>query len=401
MSKKQDVLILGAGAIGCSIAYHLAKKGIISTIIDRESIGSRASGKAWAVVSFPPYILATAKYPDTYFGMPEGETVARWQDLYWSAYYRMAELALDIEEKGKIDIAFGNAPMTMVATSEGSETLYRQFMLDLNDNGYYEVEWLGSDDLKEIFPGINPKIRGGLSLPQLQVEPYKYTLGLAQAAEAMGAEIRHGDVAGFDTQGERITTVKLASGAKVEADVVVIAMGPWSGKASSLLGTEIPAHITMEECLRVKAPKGYPLHSLTGGVEIISRVDGDLILATAEVESKSHYFESKARQDFDTGLSEAIKTKNIEAAMELLPTLLKSAELVEHRGDLLAYGPSPFYQKPVMGRIPGWENGYVATRFGGMGINMSVGVGQVMADLIADGEVSFQVKKMMECLGPV
>jgi glycine oxidase len=401
MSNERDVVILGAGAIGCSIAYHLAKKGILSTIIDRESIGSRASGKAWAVVSYPPYILATAKYPDTYFGMPEEETVARWQDLYWSAYYRMAELALDIKEKGKIDIAFGNVPMTMLATSEGSEAQYKQFMLDLKENGYYELEWLESDDLKEIFPGINSKVRGGLSVPQLQVEPYKYTLGLAQAAEAMGAEIRHGDVVGFDTQGERITAVKLASGAKVEADAVVIALGPWSGKASSLLGTEIPAHVTMEECIRVKAPKGYPLHSLTGGVEIISRVDGDLILATAEVESKSHYFESKARKDFDTGLSEAIKTKNIEAAMELLPTLLKSAELVEHRGDLLAYGPSPFYQKPVMGSIPGWGNGYVATRFGGMGINMSVGSGQVMADLIADGEVAFQAKNMMECLRPI
>ena len=46
------------------------------------------------------------------------------------------------------------------------------------------------------------------------------------------------------------------------------------------------------------------------------------------------------------------------------------------------------------------ENGYVATRFGGMGINMSVGVGEVMADLIVDGDVSFAVKKMIEHLSP-
>jgi heterodisulfide reductase subunit A-like polyferredoxin len=56
MSKKHEIVILGAGAVGCSIAYHLAKKGIRSTIIEKEAIGSRASGKAWAVISYPPCI---------------------------------------------------------------------------------------------------------------------------------------------------------------------------------------------------------------------------------------------------------------------------------------------------------------------------------------------------------
>ncbi len=84
--------------------------------------------------------------------------------------------------------------------------------------------------------------------------------------------------------------------------------------------------------------------------------------------------------------------------MKLLPDLLETAEFVEHRGDLLAYGPSPFYQKPVLGRLQGWGNGYIASRFGGMGINMSVGAGEVMADLIVDGEVPFGVKNMIEHL---
>ncbi len=47
-----------------------------------------------------------------------------------------------------------------------------------------------------------------------------------------------------------------------------------------------------------------------------------------------------------------------------------------------------------------WENGYIASRFGGMGIHMSVGAGEVMADLIVDSEVAFGVKKMIEHLSP-
>ncbi len=160
MSKKHEVVIIGAGAIGCSIAYHLAKKGITSTIIEKESIGARASGKAWAVVSYPPSLLGEALLPDSYMTMPEGETIDRWQDLYWSGYYRMSALALDIWEKGGVDIDFGAVPVTRIATSKEKETEYKQLMAYLEDAGYYEYDWLDSQDLNTIFPGINPKVRG-------------------------------------------------------------------------------------------------------------------------------------------------------------------------------------------------------------------------------------------------
>jgi glycine/D-amino acid oxidase-like deaminating enzyme len=94
------------------------------------------------------------------------------------------------------------------------------------------------------------------------------------------------------------------------------------------------------------------------------------------------------------------KDRNIEAAMKLIPDLLEKAVLVEHRGDLTAYGPSPIFPKPLLGRFREWKNGYIASRFGGMGIHMSVGAGEVMADLIVDSEVAFGVKKMIEHLSP-
>jgi hypothetical protein len=59
------------------------------------------------------------------------------------------------------------------------------------------------------------------------------------------------------------------------------------------------------------------------------------------------------------------RTWNIEGLC--FKTLMKP-DLVEHRGDHLAYGPDPYYHKPVMGRLPGWENGFIATRFGAFGI---------------------------------
>jgi glycine/D-amino acid oxidase-like deaminating enzyme len=254
------------------------------------------------------------------------------------------------------------------------------------------------DDLRAIFPGINPKVRGGIRVPELQVEPYKFTLGLAQSAEAMGAQIRHGDVVGFETEGDRITAVKLASGNRIEADVVILATGPWSGQATSWLGKEVPIINAMTECFRVRPTKAFPKQSLRSDVTILSRVSGDVILASAEVHTKKEYFDLKSRTDFEAPLSEEVKIKNIEAAMDMLPELLENADLIEHRGDLLAYGPDPYYHKPVMGRLPGWENGYIATRYGAFGIVMSVGTGEVMAEFIANGEVPYHAKQMMKHL---
>jgi glycine/D-amino acid oxidase-like deaminating enzyme len=311
----------------------------------------------------------------------------------------LADLAHDIKEKGKIDVEFGSNPWTLLATSERNEKQYRGFMGDLEACGHREYEWLEPDDLRTVFPSINPKVRGGLTFPQLQVEPYKFTLGLGQAAEAMGAEIRHGDVVGFETKGERIVAVKLASGTRVEANEVVIAMGPWCGQGTSWLGKEIPIQVAMTECLRVKPRKVFPLHSLAAGLQIQARVNGDVIIASAETSSQAQYFEMKARDDFDSSLSEVVKTKNIEAALELLPSLAE-ADLVEHRGDLIPYAPSPYYHKPVIGRLPEWENGYIATRFGAFGIQLSAGAGEIIADIIADGQIPYRSKHMMAHLSP-
>ncbi len=61
MSTRKDVIIVGAGVVGCSIAYHLGRRGISTCIVDRESIATRASGKAWAVFTYAPTWVADEK----------------------------------------------------------------------------------------------------------------------------------------------------------------------------------------------------------------------------------------------------------------------------------------------------------------------------------------------------
>ncbi len=395
MSQK-EVVIIGAGVIGCSIAYHLAKQGVPSQIIEMDSIAARASGKSWAVFTYPPRFLGLeGQPPEQLFSMPVG-SVGPWLELFWMGYHRLPDVALDLQEKGGIDIGYGELPWIKVVLSESEEKDYKANLSLQKSQGFYEGYWIDGDDLRSLFPDINPLARGGMVLHYFQVEPYRYTLGLAQVAEKMGATIRQGEAVGFLHKGSRITSVTLGTGTEIETDVVVLAMGPWSGQGTSQLGKEMPILINREQCLRMQVLKRLPPYALStpAGQAIIPKVDGSVILG--------HAGSADLQTGFDISLTtEEVKMMLINDAIDLLPTL-NEAELVEQRGDFECWSPPPNRIQPVLGRLPEWENAYIATRFGTLGMMLSLGAGRVMADLIiAGGRMPNRVKTMMECLSPV
>jgi len=389
---QKEVVIIGAGVIGCSIAYHLARQGIPSQIIERDAIAARASGKSWAIWSYPPHLL-TAERETTRraFTAPQG-SIRHWIELFWLGYHRLPDIAIELKEKGGIDIGFGEIPYIFVAESERAEIVSKESLSFLRNEGYYECDWLDADDLRTIFSDINPNIRGGLRFPYLQVEPYEYTLGLAQAAEKMGASFRQGDVVGFRHKGSRVNSVILASGTEIEADIVVLTMGPWSGQGTSWLGKEIPIEVHREQCLRVEVPEQLPTYGIWAAEgAICPKVNGTVIL---------HGFRNLPdyQPEFDSSLTENAKNASMEAGISLLPGL-EAAKIVEHRGDLEGWAPN--YMQPVLGLLPEWENAYVAARMGTYGMMLSLGVGQVMADIIIrDGHAPDRIKDMMEFLSP-
>ena len=407
MSTRKDVIVVGAGAIGCSIAYHLGRRGIAACIVDRESIAVRASGKAWAVFTYgpawtgyekcvttPPKELGSGPL-DTSLTVP-GESVAQWLYLHTASYDRMPEFAIELKERSGIDIEYCETPSTNLVTQKEFEEAGgpQELLRPLRKVGGVEADWIDSAALREQFPSLNPDYVGGITFPAGQVEPYKFTLAMAQAAEKLGAEIVQGEVVAFTTEGDRITGVRLASGNELQADVVVLAMGPWIGEGSALLGCEIGCRPVFSECLRAKMPVDLPLHTLAAGnFWILPKKNGEVILATY---GAADFID---RPNLDASLSEEVMQEVVKGVARILPAL-EDATIVEHRGDLLAMAPTPPYQKPVMGRFPKWQNGYIASRFGGDGVCMSPATGELMAELIDTGKVPLRARRMFERLAP-
>ncbi len=407
MSKSSDVIVIGAGAIGCSTAYHLGRRGLSARVVDRESIATRASGKAWAVFTYPPTWIASERCVTTpseaLEGAPvdvsktiPGVSVADWLLLHAASYDRMPEFAIELEERGGVDIEYCETPSTDLVTENELEEAGgpQELLRPLRAVGGVEADWIDGDALRELFPSLNPVYVGGTSCPAGQVEPYRFTLAMAQAAEKLGAEIVRGEVVGFATQGDKIAGVRLASGNELQADAVVLATGPWIGAGSALLGCQIDCRPVFSECLRAVMPGELPLHTLgAGDFWILPKKNGEVILAKYGADDFID------RPNFDASLSEEVKMEVVKGVTRILPAL-EDAKIVEHRGDLLALAPTPPYQKPVMGRLPEWQNGYVASRFGGDGVCMSPATGELMAELIDTGKAPLRARRMFERLAP-
>lgn len=395
MSSQPEVVIIGAGAIGCSIAYHLGKHGISAQVIEKEAIAARASGKSWAVFAYPPRFLALEGQPqELLFSMPVG-SVRPWLELIWLGYHRLPDVALELKETTGVDIGYGELSWIRVAFTDEQEATARRFLDLQREQGYYEGYWMDAVDLKNLFPAINPQTRGGMVFPYLQVEPYRYTLGLAQAAEQRGARIRQGEVVGFRRQGSRVTAALLATGTEVAGDVFVLATGPWSGLSTSWLGKPMPLLINREQCVRLEVSRPLPPCGLTApdGLTIIPKVSGDVIVGHAGLADLQP--DCGAPQTTEEG-----KLMLLKDATELLPSLTE-AKLVEHRGDFEGWSPPPNRIRPVLGRLPDWDNVHIAARFGTLGMMLSLGTGRVMADLIQGGDrIPVRFKHLIEVLSP-
>ncbi|MFC1903539.1 NAD(P)/FAD-dependent oxidoreductase [Chloroflexota bacterium] len=371
MSPKQDVVIIGGGVAGCSIAYHLGKQGVPSLIVERDSVGSQASGKAWGVFSPPAYIRLFAEGSL----VPEG-SMRPCLGLHDEGIDRIAQFARELKEVGGMDVEYGELPVIRVIFDENDEKNIKKRVAELEKDGL-EYHWLEANDIKARFPDIAPDVRRGIIFPSHQVETYRYNLGLAQAAEAKGASIKQGEVTGFRHQGSRVTSVVLAT-REIETDAVVLAMGPWSGQGASWLGEKISVEVHRDQCMVVEVPKRLPPFRITsaqeGGVAIVPKIDGKVILGRVRHDVV----------DFDERITEEFRLSVMEAALATMP-MLEEAKLVEHRAGLEAWQPNG--GEPLLGRLPGFDNVYIATRLATFGIQWSPAVGRIMAELIVNGHV--------------
>ena len=165
---------------------------------------------------------------------------------------------------------------------------------------------------------------------------------------------------------------------EIECGEVVMAMGPWSRQAERWLDAYIPVDPLKGEILRMRLP-GEPLeHDVVGeGASVYAKPDGLAWCGTTE-----------DWRGFDRQPLADTRERILEGAKSLVPALT-DATLVKHTACLRPVTPDWL---PILGRVPGYRNAWLATGAGKKGILLAPGIGKSVADLICRDETSLPIE---------
>lgn len=214
-----DLVVVGAGAIGLSIAREARKNGLSVAVLERASAGRGASWAAAGMLS--PLGEALDPGPFLQFGL-------RSLDL-WSDFARGLE-----EETGE-DVEYRECGKLRLALGEREEERLRRRLAWARKHDI-PAEWLEAEDVMRDHPGLAPLTRGALLLERdFRVDNRRLVQALRIACVIGGVQLREGaEVTSLLTDRDRAQGVQLSTGQRVEAGQVLVAAGAWSGRIGGL-----------------------------------------------------------------------------------------------------------------------------------------------------------------------
>jgi glycine oxidase len=268
MASTKDVVIVGAGIVGCSIAFELAKAGMQVCVLEKGGIGEESSAAAAGMLS--------GQHGVTNFG-------ARYQ-LHLEARELHAGLADELRELTGIDVGFCRWGILELLFTPGEiRAADRCYAMQMQRG--LRVERLNREETLALEPAITPDIQGAIRyLDEAHVHNGRLTIALGEAARRAGAELRSGEpVTALIRQGERVVGVRTPS-ATLQTATVVVANGAWSADLIGPLGLMLPVKPVRGQMLAVRTvPRA--VHQVIYGrhMYVVPRPDGEtLVGATVE-----------------------------------------------------------------------------------------------------------------------
>jgi glycine oxidase len=347
-----DVVIVGGGLAGLTTAYYLARARVASVVVERDAIGSHASGFAYGGLS-----------PLSGFGIP-GPLAEISQD----GMRLHRELRASLGEETGIDVDFRVRRALALAFSEADVGRLQAALPWQQRQPGYAARWLDAAEARRVEPRVSEAALGATLVEGgAAVEPYRLVLALTRAAEGLGVKVRHGRAIGLRRDGGRVTGVLLEREV-LACSAVVLALGPWSAEVSEWIGVPIDVRPLKGQILRLQAP-GPPVDCSVGWGHhyATTKTDGLLWAGTTEEEA-----------GFDEDATPAARDEIGAALVTMLPAMA-DAQLAQQTACLRPVAADGLL---VLGPVPGFEGVYVATGGARKGILYGPAMGRAIADLI-------------------
>lgn len=364
---RAQVVIIGGGVIGNSVAYHLTKLGWNDVVLlERDRL---TSGTTWHAAG----LIVSG-----------GMTT---QTLAWMAKYSRDLYEVLEEETG---LSTGFRPVGYLQTASTKERTHKlrreaDFMRLMG----IDREEISGAEVAALWPQVDASevITGFYTANEGRADPYNVAMSLAKGARLGGAQILEGvGVLGITKEDDRVTGVVIDGGV-IEADYVVNCAGMWARQVGAMAGVSVPLQAIEHAYLITEPFEGVsadlPIFEDPDRFAYYREETGGLMVGLFEPVAAPWSLD-KIPDDFSFGEIPSDWDRLapfLEYAMEILPGL----ENVGVRK--LFTGPESFTPDNgfLMGEAPELANFFVAAGFNSLGILTGAGAGSIVASWIADG----------------
>ncbi len=352
-----DIIIVGGGINGCSIAFNLAKAGIKVTLVERDFIAAGPTGRSSAIIR--------QHYSN--------EVTARMALRSWQIWQNFDDVVGG-------QVGFEPVGFLLGAGEENVDELKANIALQQKVG--IDTRFITPLEIKELEPEISTVGLAGAAYEPGSgyADPSAAATAFAERARELGATLRLNTRAtALKTAGGRITGLATDRG-ELAAGAIIIAAGPWTPQLTRTIGLELPIITTRHEVAVYKRPVAFAKHRVFGDFreQVYLRPEtGDLMLVGSieDTENPVDPDNYNEKVEFDTIADFA------ERVTRRYPIMSAG---VSAGGWASLYDITPDWHH-LMGPLPGIDGLYVTAGGSGHGFKLAPAVGEMMAELILNG----------------
>ncbi len=358
--RSAEVVVVGAGVVGASVAYHLAAGGCGSVLVlEREREAGRGS---------------TGRATGGFRAQFGSEINVRLSLL-------SREKLLRFEEELGVDPGYRPYGYLFLADDDAQLDALREAREVQETAGFEETREVGPAEIAEINPAVRTGgLAGGVYGPTDGfIRPPQILRGYVEGAERLGVEFGYGVACeDFELEGGRISAVRTRDGG-VAAGAVVNAAGPWAGAVAREAGIDLPVRP-----LRRQVAITHPFDALPEEMPMTVFVEDGFHLRVRDSRVMLLLPDDPDVGDpFDQSVEESWVRAVVETARSRVPCLEEAS--VDREGCWAGlYEMSPDGHA-VLGKAEGLENLYLANGSSGHGVMHAPALGQLLAEMILDG----------------
>lgn len=365
MKKFYDIVVIGGGVIGSSIAYNLANDGIDGNIL--------------VIEKDPTYEFATTTLSAggvrEQFSLPENIKISQ----YGLATFDNFDEIMDIDGE-PAHAEFKQNGYLFLGGEENWPSIRKNFEIQKGLGA--EVSLLSIDELKELIPHLNTDDLAGGSFGSRAgyLDPYGALQGFVKKGKHLGVEYLYQEVTGIEVTGDKVEGVITQKGDHIRCGMVVNAAGPYASVVGRMAGIDLPIDPVRKMAFvfdpKVKFDYDLPLVIDADGLLYFRHETGKTILTGKSIpeEPPGVNFEWDRDYYMDVVWPQAAKRVPV----------FDTAKLI--RGWAGLYAMNRADGNAIIGRLGDIDGFYGAVGFSGHGLQQSPAIGKCLSELIRFGE---------------